>query len=100
MKFKVYILRKRGRRLSWRDAQNGRAYLGTLVTHSEEHGGERYTVLQLQPADPQSNDKPPPLFEPTLVGFAPVAFRLRGFERIESATGPFSVVQEWHCELP
>jgi hypothetical protein len=98
LRFKVYILRRRGRRLSWRGAQNGRAYVGTLVTHSEQHGGERYTVLQLQPSDPMSSDKPPPLYEPVLLGFAPIAFRLRRFERVDGPGGGFAVCQEWHCE--
>jgi hypothetical protein len=33
-----------------------------------------------------------------LVGFAPVAFGLRGFERVQGNEGDFSVVQEWHIE--
>jgi len=32
------------------------------------------------------------------VGFAPIAFRLRGFERMEEPGGARSVVQEWHVE--
>jgi hypothetical protein len=68
--------------------------------HTEEHGGERYSVLQLQPNDPMSTDRPPALYEPVLLGFAPVAFRLRGFERVEGSGGGFSVVQEWHVEEP
>jgi len=47
-----------------------------------------------------SNDRPPVLYEPVLLGFAPVAFRLRGFERVEGLGGGFSVVQEWHVEEP
>jgi hypothetical protein len=96
VRFKVYLLRSRGRRLRWREAQNRRPFFGTLVTHYEEHGGERYGVLQLQPSDPMSADRPPPLYEPQLLGFAPIAFRLRGFERIEAPGGGYSVVQEWH----
>ena len=34
-----------------RREERGRAYLGTLVTHSEEQGGERYECLQFQPSD-------------------------------------------------
>jgi hypothetical protein len=98
VRFKVYLLRRRGRRLSWRDAQNGHAYIGALVTHEEQHGGERYSVLNLQPADPMSNDKPPPLYEPVLLGFAPIAFRLRGFERVGQGDNAYAVVQEWHIE--
>lgn len=100
MRFKVYLLRRRGRRLPWREAQNGHAYVGTLVTHEEQHGGERISVLQLQPSDPMSSDKPPPLYEPVLIGFAPIAFRLRGFERVGQGDNGYSVVQEWHVEEP
>src|SRR5438309_1780838 len=98
MRFKVYLLRRNGRRLPWREAQNGLAYVGTLVTHREEHGGERYNVTTLQPNDPMSTDRPPPLYEAVLLGFAPIAFRLRGFERVEGRDGGYSVVQEWHVE--
>jgi hypothetical protein len=42
----------------------------------------------------------PPLYEAILLGFAPMAFRLRGFERVEGGREAYAVVQEWHCELP
>jgi hypothetical protein len=32
MLFKVYLMRRGGRRLSWRDVLNGRAYVGDLRT--------------------------------------------------------------------
>jgi hypothetical protein len=64
MRFKVFLLRHRGRRLSWREVHNGPSFVGHLLA------------------------------------FAPIAFRLRGFERLERASGAFAVVQEWHCELP
>jgi hypothetical protein len=47
-----------------------------------------------------SSDRPPPLYGPTFLGFAPLAFRLRGFERVETPAGGYSVVQEWHVENP
>ena len=97
MRFKVYLLRRRGRRLSWQQARNGPSFVGRLVTHLEDHAGEQYKVTTLQPDDPMQEPKPA-LYEAQLVGFAPVAFRLRGFERIEGAEGPHSVVQEWHIE--
>jgi hypothetical protein len=100
MRFKVYLLRRRGRRLPPRDVQNGPTYIGRLVTHFERHKDEQYSVLQLEPSDPMSADRPPALYEPVLLGFAPLAFRLRGFERVEGPDGGYSVVQEWHCEQP
>jgi hypothetical protein len=98
VRFKVFLLRRQGRRLSLREARNGPAFVGTLVSYREVHNGEQYDVLRLQPSDPMSTEHPQPLFEPTLLGFAPLAFRLRGFERIESKDGPRGVVQEWHIE--
>jgi hypothetical protein len=100
MRFKVYLLRRRGRRLSRRDVFNGRTYVGTLVSHTEPHNGAQYNVLQLQPSDPMSADRPPKLYEPVLLGFAPLAFRLRGFERVDGRDGGYGVVQEWHVAMP
>jgi hypothetical protein len=100
MRFKVYLLRRRGRRLSRRDVFNGPTYTGALVSHTEPHNGEQYRVLQLQPADPMSTERPPKLYEPVLIGFAPLAFRLRGFEKLEDKDGACGLVQEWHVEAP
>jgi hypothetical protein len=80
--------------------KNGKTYVGALATCIHDHKGERYTALELAPSDPMSNDHPPPLYEPVLLGFAPLAFRLRGFERVEEPDGGYSVVQEWHVEEP
>lgn len=55
-------------------------------------------MLQLEPSDPMSTDRPPRLYQPVLLGFAPLAFRLRGFERVEGRDGGYGVVQEWHIE--
>jgi hypothetical protein len=98
MRFKVYLLRHRGRRLAWRDVHNGRSYVGRLAMHVEHRNGEHYRVLKLEPSDPISENRPPALYEPVLLAFAPLALRLRGFERIEEQNGGYSVVQEWHCE--
>ena len=100
MKFKVYLLRRHGRRIAWRDVQNGPRHVGELVTHTVDIGNERYTVASLRPLDPVAALPVPELYELVLLGFSPLAFRLRGFERVEATSGHFSVVQEWHCELP
>ena len=34
------------------------------------------------------------------MGVLSVLDRLRGFERVNGKEGRFSVVQEWHCEMP
>ena len=55
-------------------------------------------VTSIQPSDPMKADAMPKLYEAVLLGFAPLAFRLRGFERVERADGAYGVVQEWHVE--
>jgi hypothetical protein len=100
LKFRVYPLRRRGRRLAWREVQNGPHHVGELLTQALEIGAARYTIATLRPLDPVAASPLPELYEPVLIGFSPIAFRLRGFERVESGGGHFSVVQEWHCELP
>ena len=100
MHFKVYLLRHRGHRLASRDWKNSKTYVGTLHTHTMVvKGSEPYQVLDLEPSTgPNATaDRPPPLYAPVLLGFAPLAFRLRGFERIDGDGGS-SVLQEWHCE--
>jgi hypothetical protein len=63
-------------------------------------GGERYNVVSLRAEDPAVPSPIPPLYEPVLLGFFTLAFRLRGFESVNRGTSSFGVVQEWHCEMP
>jgi hypothetical protein len=100
MRFKVYLLRYRGRRLAWRDVVNGPKHVGDLVSHQVTMGEELFNVITLQPDDPAVASPIPDLFEADLLGIFPLAFRLRGFERIERGTSIYGVVQEWHCEMP
>jgi hypothetical protein len=101
VRFKVYLLRQRGRRLPWRDVVNGPAYVGDLRSHTVDRRGERYNVVTLAPVDePVAGSPIPDLYEPVLLGFSPLAFRLRGFEATQSTDGQTGVVQEWHLELP
>jgi hypothetical protein len=101
MRFKVYLMRRRGRRLLWREVVNGPAYIGDLRTHAVDRGNERFQVARLAVADaPAAGSAVPDLYEPVLLGFSPLAFRLRGFESVGAADGSAGVVQEWHCELP
>lgn len=100
MRFRVFPLRVKGRRLPWREVQNGPSYTGDLVTYYMEVRGERYAVATLMSPEPAQGNLLPDLYEPVLLGFAPLAFRLRGFERLKGAQGPMSVVQEWHVEMP
>lgn len=78
--------------------RNGPWHVGQLVSHYVDLKGERHKVLTLRPADPMTELPIPELYEPVLVGFSLLAFRIRGFERAEGPDGAFAVVQEWHCE--
>jgi hypothetical protein len=87
VRFKVILLRERGRRLSWREAQNRPSYIGQVTTHLESAGGEQYRVTTLRPEDPMAPALIPPLYEAALIRFATLSFRLRGFERLERPGG-------------
>jgi hypothetical protein len=100
MRFKVYLLRYRGRRLAWREVINGPNYIGDLVSEQVTIGEERYNMITLRPQDPAMRSPIAPLYEPVLLGFFTLAFRLRGYESVNRGTSSFGVVQEWHCELP
>ena len=47
MRCRVYQLRRRGRRLPWREVQNGPAFEGELGTHYLSLPGARYFVAKL-----------------------------------------------------
>jgi hypothetical protein len=100
MRFKVYLLRNRGRRLAWRDVVNGPKYVGDIVSEQITVGEDRYNLMSLRSQDPMVPSPIPPLYEPVLLGIFPLALRLRGFEAVSRGTHSFGVVQEWHCELP
>ena len=96
MHFKVRPLRIRCRRLPWREVLNGPVFEGDLRScerPSRNGVVEALTLAQLDPAVP----KPlPNLYEPVLLGFAPLAFQIRGFEHHE---GPGGAVQRHPGEL-
>jgi hypothetical protein len=86
--------------LAWREVINGPTYIGDLRTHEVTAGDERFTVATLFPEDPASQDRLPALYQPILSGFATLAMRLRGFERVERGREVIAVCQEWHCDKP
>ena len=86
--------------MPWREVRNSPPHIGDLISHTVQMAGEQYRVLTLTPSDPMAPRLVAELYEPVLTGFAPLAFRLRGFERVDGKDGRFSVVQEWHCEMP
>lgn len=98
--FKVRRLRKEGRPLSRAEFANAPVLVGNIVTHAVDLSGQRYNVATLRASDPMVDSLVPDLYEPVLLWFSVLAFRLRGFERVESPRGAIGVVQEWHCEAP
>ena len=94
-------MRRRGRRLPWRELFNGPSYLGQLVTYLVASRAEgQIQVATLTTGDALCTALLPPLHEPVLTGFAIDAFRLRGFERWEAAGSSYSVAREWRCTVP
>ena len=93
-------MRSRGRRRSWRDILNGPAYIGDLRTVTEKRGDAIYTEALLVSTGALAQVQLPALYEPVLVTIAPMALQLRGFERVRTPEGFYSVVQEWHCVEP
>ena len=93
-------MRRRGRRLPWREIENGPSFVGTLISYRMKHGEEDFEAISLQSGSPAEGKPLQDLYEPVLVRFAPNAFVLRGYERVETAEGPVGVVQEWHCRGP
>ena len=100
MIFRVYLLRRDGRQLNRLDAMNGPTYVGELQTVEGLSKEGLYQVAHLTAPGGLTRHLLPPLFEPVLVGIAPLALLLRGFERMKAPEGAYSVVQEWHCEMP
>jgi hypothetical protein len=98
VQFKVYPMRKKGRRISLRDVKNGPSYVGDLRSHVLRLGDENYNVITLFSGNKAVAEHIlPDLFEPVLVGFSTLAFQVRGYERIAGKDGYHAVIQEWHC---
>ena len=100
MIFKVYLMRRGGRRLSWLEIANGPAYVGDLRTSTGQCKEFTYEFAELITPGGIATSVLPPLYEPVLTGIAPLAMVLRGFERMKEPEGHYSVIQEWHCEMP
>jgi hypothetical protein len=101
MRFKVYLMRRNGRRLPWREIVNSPHFVGDLTTYNIDRAGERYTVATLaMPGAPLAEKQVPDLYEPVIIGVSHLALRLRGFERVGQGNNACGVVQEWHCEAP
>src|SRR2546422_365895 len=96
MQFRVYPMRKRGRRLPWREIENGPSFIGGLQSYRVKHGEQDFRAISLQSGSPAEGKKLPDLYEPVFEVFAINAFVLRGYGRVETDQGADGVVQEWH----
>jgi hypothetical protein len=96
MRCRVYLLRRRGRRLPWREVANAPSFEGLLSTHYLSLPGARYFVTKLV-APECALCKPllPDLYEPVLTNLGNGVLVLRGFER----EGEAATVQEWRCQI-
>lgn len=99
MRWRVYPLRRRGRRLSWREAQRGPFFEGELGTHYLALKAERVFVASLVGERAKMTRMLPDLFEPVLVTLANEVIILRGFEKVGDGHTGYAVVQEWRCEV-
>src|SRR5262245_41498479 len=100
MRCRVYMLRRGGRRLPWRDVQNGPSYEGDLRTYhlgATGVGRYYYVAALVRPGDAKCTPLVPRLYEPVLVGIGDGVISLRGFERVGTNEEPVAVVQEWYC---
>jgi hypothetical protein len=100
MLVRLYKLRTQGRRLKEREIRALVALHGDLVMSSTAHPGIG-AIERLDLIDPETSlsNLRATLFQPVLISLASQAFAFRGFERIETGEGAFSVMQEWRCEL-
>jgi hypothetical protein len=100
MHCRVYLLRRRGRRLPWREVQNRPVFEGELRTHYLSLDNARYFVASLlRPGDALCKPILPELWEPILINTGNGVLVLRGFERVGEAQNAVAVVQEWRCEV-
>ena len=92
-------MRKAGRRIPWKTLINQPGLIGTIRTHSCSYGSQGpFKVAALHASDSPIMEGIE-LLEPQLLMLGEQALILRGFERLRNDEGPFTVMQEWRCEL-
>ena len=98
MRWRVYQLRRRGRRVSWREVQRRPFFEGELGTYYLMLKTERVFVASLVRERAKMSRMLPDLYEPVLVTLADDVIILRGFEKVGDGDTAYAVVQEWRCE--
>lgn len=97
MLIELRLMRHHGRRLPWRDIDQGPAFRGELRTVVAHGGGDRPIMASLLSPDGLAQHLVPDLHEPTFTGVSQDVFHLRGIERLKLEDGVHAVVQEWRC---
>lgn len=92
----VLLMRYQGRRLPWREIDQGKVFRGELRTVCPP-GSDRPSAAFLIKQGGIADHLLPDLHEPAFTGVGQDVFHLRGVERLELATGAHAVVQEWRC---
>ena len=87
MIFKVRLMRRGGRRLSWLEIANNPSYTGELMTLDGRSNEGCYQYAELTAVGGLTKRLLPLLYEPVLTGIAPLAMVLRGFERMKKSEG-------------
>jgi hypothetical protein len=91
-------MRKAGRRIPWKFLINEPGLIGTIRTHSCTYGDQMpYDIAVLNVSDSPIAEGIE-LIEPQLLMLGDQALILRGYEKLQSERGPFTVLQEWRCE--
>ncbi len=96
----VKRMRRAGQKLTFRELEAEPGMRGDLRTHIQSFAGHepvRVAVLVDVTGSGNSPALLPELYEPVLVGVAPIAMHLRGIERIKDGDRICAVVQEWLC---
>ena len=97
MKWRVRLMRKAGRRIPWKILINEPGLVGTVRTHVCNYGNRGPFKVAVLTGD--STVAPGiELIEPQLLDLGDQVLILRGYERLASDEGPFTVLQEWRCE--
>lgn len=97
MLIELRLMRYHGRRIPWRDIDNGPVFRGHLQTVVAHGGGDRPITAYLLSPDGMARHLVPDLHEPVFTGVGQDVFHLRGIERLELESGVHGVVQEWRC---
>jgi len=98
---RVFLMRRHGRKLPWREALNVAPLVGSLTMYrvSWRGGSETQALTVRNPANQTEAGSLATLFEPVLTNIGNGVMVFRGIERIDREDGPAGYAQEWRCEV-